>query len=183
MNIRQVHGRRVRVVREDNAACILGKTGDALVTSLGDVPLAVRTADCLPVFLFAPRRGVIGLVHAGWRGTRLGVTARAVEKLAREGEEDPREIRAAFGPAIRSCCYEVARRFLRYFPGHVKRRGGRYYLDLAAANRAQLTKAGIRPANIYDTGICTCCDKRFFSYRREGRGAGRMISVIMRPLR
>jgi copper oxidase (laccase) domain-containing protein len=86
----------------------------------------------------------------------------------------------ALGPAIRSCCYEVGGDFGTLFPGGIIKKNGRFYLDLIAANKKQLLAEGVGQERIYDTGICTSCsNNEFFSYRKEGKSCGRMISVIM----
>jgi copper oxidase (laccase) domain-containing protein len=92
---------------------------------------------------------------------------------------DPEHITVAFGPSIRPCCYEVGAEFLGYFPREVNVRGGKYYLDLPRVVRRQLVSAGVPEGNIRDGAVCTCCDHQYFSYRREGAAAGRLISLIM----
>ena len=85
-----------------------------------------------------------------------------------------------FGPAIRKCCYEVEEKFTQLFKSGIIKKKNKTYLDLIANNKGQLLKSGVRRKNILDSGICTCCeDKDFFSFRREGDRAGRMMSVIM----
>jgi copper oxidase (laccase) domain-containing protein len=91
----------------------------------------------------------------------------------------PECLRAVFGPAIRGCCYKVGKDFRPLFPGAVQERGGADYLDLAGVNRRQLTQSGVRAVNIDDCELCTCCDSRFYSYRRDGQRAGRHLSLMM----
>jgi hypothetical protein len=92
-----------------------------------------------------------------------------------------RNLCAAFGPAIRDCCYEVGSDFSGFFPsGGLINRGGRYYLDLAGINKSGLLAQGLQEKNIFDSGICTACHtERFFSYRKEGARCGRIMSVMM----
>src|SRR3990170_6764735 len=102
----QVHGRTVRVVgRGQRGAKIDG--ADGLLTAEPGVTLAIHTADCVPILLWDPRRGAIGAVHAGWRGTAVGVAAAAVEEMTRSFETDPADLRVAMGPAVGPCHYEV----------------------------------------------------------------------------
>ena len=92
----------------------------------------------------------------------------------------PAELRVGFGPAIRDCCYEVKEDFKGFFSGGLLKREKRYYLDLAGINRAQLLEVGVSEDNILDCAICTSCQNhRFFSFRKEGKSCGRMLSVIM----
>ena len=184
---KQVHGRRLlklnltgprKTTQPD--AC------DGLWTTQKDVLLTVKTADCLPVFFMAPKNEVIGIVHAGWRGTQKKLTQHWMRTFVRKTGLSPGALYVYFGPAIRSCCYEVGPEFIRRFPSKVISRSpeGKIYLDLVKANALQLLEAGVPPRRIVDSGICTSCQvKRYFSYRREGSQAGRMVSwILQRPL-
>jgi polyphenol oxidase len=153
---------------------------DALITREKNLPLAIFTADCLSIFLFDPQTRGIGLVHAGWRGTLAGIAAKTIEAMRNEFHSRPENICVQFGPAIRSCCYQVNGDFQDKFPGNIDRRGGSSFLDLAGANRRQLALCGVKSANIMDCAICTAChNAEYFSYRKENSSSGRMMSVIM----
>ena len=153
---------------------------DGLVTKERSLPLAVFTADCLSIFLFCPKTKTIGLVHAGWRGSKKKIAKKAVSVLKQRFNCDPKDIIITFGPAIRQCCYEVGRDFRGYFRDGLIQRGGKLFLDLKTINKDQLVSCGIKRKNIIDSHICTSCEnKKFFSYRKEKDKAGRMISVIM----
>jgi copper oxidase (laccase) domain-containing protein len=92
----------------------------------------------------------------------------------------PENLIATFGPAIRLCCYEVGEELRSFFPKGVAERSGKYYLDLAGVNKAQLLQEGVDSGNISDSGICTCCSNdRFYSFRKEGKGCGRIVSIAM----
>jgi YfiH family protein len=156
--------------------------GDAAVASAAGQLLGIETADCLPVLLVDPHRRVVAAAHAGWRGTAAGVARAAVERLVAAGSR-PGDILAALGPGIGPCCYEVGDELRREFPGGDSffRPGphGKPHLDVRAANRAQLEGAGLAPAHIASVDDCTRCRADLYpSYRRDGRGAGRMISYI-----
>ena len=178
----QVHGGSVAVVGSARERGPLAGA-DALVTDLPGVALAIRTADCLPVFFADPSRRAVGLAHAGWRGLAAGITARVVTAMRRSFQSRARELHVAIGPAIRSCCYEVGPEFDARFGPHVQERGGRRTCDLIEAAVAQLTACGVRPERITDTQLCTACDtQRWFSLRREGPATGRLSSLIaIRP--
>lgn len=178
--VRQVHGSRVFVIKETNKIGFDAlEEADALVTDIPNLAISIRTADCLPAFICDPQSRTIGLVHAGWRGSQKGVLREAVQLMVKEMHASTAEMRVAFGPVIRSCCYQVGEEFSKYFPQEVTRYKNEYYLDLLKVNTQQLLNLGVREENILDSGICTCCDEEFFSYRREGKSAGRMISVMM----
>ena len=99
--------------------------------------------------------------------------------MTEQWQTPPEDLKVVLGPAIRSCCYEVGKEFLEYFPREVSAKDQHLYLDLPLVNKTQLTFWGVRTENIFDCQICTCCDPRFFSYRRDGPKAGRMVSVMM----
>jgi len=154
---------------------------------------AVRTADCVPVLLSDLQGGAVAAVHAGWRGTAAGIVGKAVEQLGELGVE-PARLLAAIGPAIGPCCYEVDRDVAEAvsgatpggpdsFPGRLG--GVKPRLDLQKAVSRQLSSAGLPPGSISCAPWCTSCrDDLFFSHRRDGDRAGRMMAVIgwIRPL-
>ena len=156
---------------------------DASVTKTVGALLAIETADCLPLLIVDPSRRSVAAAHAGWRGSAARVAQEAVRALVKEGS-DPRRLVAALGPAIGPCCYEVGPDVEAAFgpsgskffvPGPRDRK----HLDVVAANRGQLEEAGLVSANIDSLGLCTRCrEDLFFSYRRDGADAGRMISVV-----
>ena len=153
---------------------------DALITKEKGLPLAVFTADCLSIFLYDKMTPSIGLVHAGWKGTYSNITRNTIEMMQRRFNTQPGDLTVAFGPAIRSCCYEVKSDLRRYFPQDIILRNDKLYLDLISLNKKLLISLGIKDNQILDSGICTSCqNKEFFSYRKEGKKAGRMMSVIM----
>lgn len=154
--------------------------------SLADEPgmlLAIETADCLPLLLVDPIGRRVAAAHAGWRGTRARVAPLAVRALEAEGSNPP-DLLVALGPAIGPCCYEVGPDVEEAFGSGGARffshgKESRKHFDLVSANRAQLEEAGVRPDHIDVLNLCTRCrEDLFFSYRRDGTGAGRMISVV-----
>ncbi|OLD75001.1 MAG: hypothetical protein AUI33_05820 [Ignavibacteria bacterium 13_1_40CM_2_61_4] len=154
---------------------------DGLVSSTREIFLAVSVADCLPVFLFDPVTMTVAAVHAGWRGTRLGILSNALKILFEDVGSRPENLLAYLGPSAAVCCYEVGEDVAEQFdPAFVTRRPGRKpRLDLKAANRAVLTEAGVPDPNIEVSEYCTICNPALFhSYRREGAYSGRMIGVL-----
>jgi len=178
ISLKQVHGTDIVDIKEWNGQNLLFEA-DASMTGIKGVPLTIRTADCLPVFVYDPASGVTSLIHAGWQGTQKKVTALSVAAMIKSFGCDPKELLIGFGPCIRECCFEVDEGFMKTFPYEVLFRDDKYYLKLAYANRRQLRDVGVKDENILDCKLCTCCDDRFFSYRAQGDDAGRMISVMM----
>lgn len=180
---RQVHGSEVAIV-EAGVAFDPAVEADAVLTGVSGVPVGVLTADCLPVLLYDPVKKAVGAVHAGWRGTVLGVAASAVRTLRTNFGSEPGDIRAVFGPRIGPCCYsvkmDVYREFESAFGAKAKgffRNNGGLKCDLSEANRSLLLDTGLAPGNVDTEAPCTACDtEMFFSYRKEVCG-GRLTNV------
>ena len=179
-NIQQIHGKRVILAKKkdfNNQKSI--SKADALVTSDKGVALVVRTADCIPLFLFDPRNKVIALIHGGWRSIKKEIIKATIKTMRVKCQTKAKDLKVIFGPSIRSCCFEVEKKFLRNFPSQVLKKGSKYYVDLVLTAKNQLKSQGVQGRNIFDSKICTCCDHRFFSYRRGDVLSGRMASVAM----
>jgi len=175
--LQQVHGETVQRAPWEGTP-----KGDAAILERPGFILGIETADCLPVLLVDTRRRVAAAVHAGWRGTSLGVVLNALRTLIGDGTA-PADVVGAMGPGIGSCCYEVGDEISDRFPSHetIFHRGpnGRLYLDLRAANSEQLGKAGVPESQIHHLRECTFCRADLYhSYRRDGPGAGRMVSYV-----
>ncbi len=184
--VKQIHGNSVACVDiKDKGRGALSAQGampgiDGLIAAERNLPLAIFTADCLSVFLYDPRNRVIGLIHAGWRSTKGKISANVIKVMREKYRSKPADLHVRFGPAIRQCCYEVGREFVDFFPGSVVERGGKFYFDLTGVNKRQFLDSGVKETNIYDSLVCTSCrNDEFFSYRREGRSCGRMMSIAM----
>jgi YfiH family protein len=167
---RQVHGTTVRRVRrEDEARSQMADIdADGQATGLREVGVMVLVADCLPVLLGSD--GAVAALHVGWRGLGAGVLEEGVRALRELGHGN--EISAVIGPGAGVCCYEVGEEVHRVLGG-VHRDGAR--VDLKGIAREQLVRGGVD--EVRDLGLCTICDQRFFSHRREGSHAGRQAGV------
>ena len=186
---RQVHGTTALVV-QDRAGGLAG-TADALIATEPGQPLAILTADCLAVLLADPAARLVAAAHAGCRGTTAGLLGRVVETLITLGAR-PERLRAAIGPSIGPCCYEVDEPVVgplrAAFPAAADAwirpaRPGRWWLDLWQANADQLVQAGLRPDAILNARLCTGCRRDlFFSYRKEGPGSRlAALAVLVEP--
>ena len=180
LNIRQVHGRRVLVLSRRSLLQIKSeRKADGVLTADFNVPLSIRTADCLSIFIYDPKHQVIGLLHAGWKGTKKQIALRALEIMRKRWGTRPKDLLIAFGPSIKPCCYQVSLEFRKFFPLETKFANDQLCFDLTQANKNQLFKAGLSKKQIFDCQVCTCCHENYFSYRRQGAKAGRMLSVMM----
>ena len=185
VEVKQVHGCDVLVAEDvspDEKAC-----GDALVTNVPGLGVAVQTADCIPVLIADARKMVVAAVHAGRKGVAGGVLPGTIERMREEYGCEPRDMRASLGPAISGERYEVGEECLppfrerhrnwRDFTTPLGR--GKWLLDLPLVARLQLASAGIPESRIGAPGPCTFSESsRFFSYRRDGPPTGRLLSAI-----
>jgi YfiH family protein len=161
--------------------------GDALATALPGVFLIIKTADCLPLFLVDESRRIIAAVHCGWKGTQKRVAERTVRELGTHYGCEPSSLLAALGPCIGPGCYEVGEDVRQgfksaHFPLEVFRphpqRSGKYFLDLLFATRLQLRGQGLEEKNIFSLSVCTHCDARLLSYRRDRDQRARLFNFI-----
>jgi YfiH family protein len=183
----QVHGDRVAAVTAAEAgrgrlsyADALPDT-DGLVTDLPEVVLSVFLADCAGVILADPVKRVIGVCHAGWKGTALGIAVKTVRLMTEQYGCRPEDLLAGISPCASGCCYEIGpeteeaiRRggFCNEALPFV--RDGRTYFDIPAALTRQLAGTGIPMNRIEASGLCTLCGSEgFFSHRRSGGITGR----------
>lgn len=173
--LHQVHGAGVVAVTRPGERA--GADADAAVTAASDTLLAVHTADCAPIALVADE-GVVAAVHAGWRGLAAGVVDAALDRMRALGAGTTR---AVLGPCIHAPCYEFGADDLDTVVARCgdAARGvtatGRPALDLPAAVRAALDRAGVRLVG--GDAPCTACDPRFFSHRARG-DTGRQALLV-----
>jgi YfiH family protein len=159
---------------------------DSIITDRLDTPLTMRFADCTPLFFFDPVAGIIGMAHAGWRGTVQGVGANTVRTMIETFGCKPANIQAGIGPAIGPEHYQVGEEVVEavqnYFgtiEGLIRRNpvDGTAYLDLWAANALDLQRAGVEQIEV--AGMCTVDhNDEFFSHRAEKGRTGRFGAVL-----
>jgi len=196
--VHQVHGDRILAI--DNAESRTFDPQDlkydAIITNRPGLALCVKTADCVPVLMVDAEKRIVAAVHAGWRGTALNISGKALRLLAERYGTRPCDVRAAIGPAIGACCYEVDAAVYEAMESHPARdeiftslpetgqevgaETGKWKLNLPLANRHQLQELGVQGENILDADICTsCASDRFYSHRKGGGTTGRLLNFIM----
>jgi YfiH family protein len=181
----QVHSAKVIVAENSNGPTDHLGQADALITDRPDVSLFLRFADCLPVMIYDPKRRVVGVAHAGWRGSLKKIAKATVEAMAERYGSRPGDLLAGVGPGIGPCHYAVGPEVVAHtraaFNGTADSlllaRNGGYHLDLWAANRAALREAGVEQIEMAE--ICTQCHSEvFFSHRATGGLTGRFGGLI-----
>lgn len=186
----QIHSANVRVVTAGDAGRRFDDC-DGFVTAERGVVLCVKVADCIPILFADESAGIIGAVHAGWRGAVSGIASVCIDKMLSLGAK-AQNIHAAIGAGIHPCCYEVGVDFagaVREIAGedafkkHLKPRGtpGKYSADIVGISRDFILKSGVPEENISECTECTCCSPdKFFSHRYSGGLRGTMCAVIAR---
>ncbi|QQZ61346.1 peptidoglycan editing factor PgeF [Paenibacillus sonchi] len=200
----QTHGKDIAVVKADDrgrgsldrASAFQGT--DGLLTNVPGVLLTSFYADCVPLYFYDPLKKVVGLAHAGWKGTVAEIAAAMVARMETGYGSRPQDILAGIGPSIGDCCYEVddyVMDHIRQLEDGLKTAAGsgpsqdlyrtseaddrKSMLNLKEMNRRIMIKAGILPTHIECTSWCTSCNQDlFFSYRKENGVTGRMTSWI-----
>jgi YfiH family protein len=196
----QVHGADVRVVHTaEEAKPAENQRGetvycDVIVSDAKGVLAGVKTADCVPILIGDPVTGAFAAVHAGWRGTLGTAVIAGVERLAKEYDARPADLRVAIGASAGPCCYEVGSEVIEAFSSKfvdgeklfTPTRPGHAMVDLLKANREQLISTGVKAERIHTAPLCTMCrTDLFFSFRKEKRvygKTGRLMAVVGRKL-
>lgn len=173
----QIHSDKVLKLDADSSGQgrSLGE-GDGIITNEKNIPIMIMVADCLPVMFYDPAHQAIGLAHAGWRGTVSHVAAKTLLAMGEAYGTKPEDVKAALGPCIGACCYEVGEdvkeEFTKVFPwgGEVLERSGKEHwkLDISGANARQLLEIGVREENLVRSSLCTIQNiDLFYSHRAE----------------
>lgn len=159
---------------------------DGLITNVPGTALTVFSADCTPILLWDAVTGAVGAVHAGWRGTALGIAARAVKAMESFYGCRPGSIRAAIGPNIGPCCFETDEDVPKAMEeaigseakAHCRQVENKYYVNLKTLNALHLRRAGVTDITV--SPECTACrTDRFWSYRRMGTSRGSQGAIIV----
>ncbi|MBR5130831.1 MAG: peptidoglycan editing factor PgeF [Alphaproteobacteria bacterium] len=172
----QVHSADVLVLDEytDTMPAV-----DALVTKCPNINLTVKTADCAPVLLADDIHGVIGAVHAGWKGAFQGIIENTILKMLELGA-NLKHIHAAIGPCLHLESFEVSDDFKALFPRteyhFFIQKDGKECFDFLAYVKHRIRRVGIQSVEAIDIDTYTSSD--YFSYRREPENPGRQYSCI-----
>ena len=180
--MQQVHGGTVSVIPKLQKEKV--PSTDGLVTNTKHIPLAVLTADCLPILFCDPQKEAIGVAHAGYKGLLNHIIEHTIDRMISEFGSDPKDIIVGVGPGIERDCYEVGKEvialFEKTFPSFKEMfvaKDGKYFLDLHKVAEQCLRKGGILKEHSEVLSACTKCDSNLYSYRR-GDTNDRFVSII-----
>jgi YfiH family protein len=186
IRLRQVHGASIH---DTSVGATTLPEADIAFSARPDRAIAVQVADCVPLLIADDAGAVAAAAHAGWRGTAADVAGMSVRELGTRHSVAAGRLRAAIGPSIGPCCYEVGAELCEAFQNAgwtatdigawFVERDGRLFLDLWRVNADQLERAGVPAGHIHSSRLCTACHAEwFFSYRRDGAGTGRLAAYI-----
>ena len=162
---------------------------DGLMTNEKNLLLCTREADCVPVFMLDPVNKAVAMVHSGWKGTAGLISTKAIGMMREKYGTEADELLVALGPCICGPCYEVGGELIDDFSVNFSREenesfftpraDGKYSLDVAAAVKCSLLKAGVKEDNLQMPEYCTYHDGLFSSYRLEKAYTTHMLTAIM----
>ena len=175
VKLKQVHSAEIVYARQPGQILEV----DGVITDDFNLTLSIQVADCIPIYIVDNRNKIFGLIHAGWRGISKGIIEQSVLKLA-EMNSSISAIQILLGPAIRQCCFEVGPEVSKLFDSKFQNdgKGDRSYLDLQGIIVNEYERNGILAEKISDIGICTHCSDDYYSFRQNGKRAGRMIAMM-----
>lgn len=185
--VRQVHGKDVLIINYQNNKELDMEEKDGLITQKKGIALCTYHADCVPIYFYDSIKEIIGVAHAGWKGTLNNICEAMINAMVKNYDSNIDNIFVAIGPSIGSCCYEIGQDVETLFmdkysnnEGIIIKREDKTYLDLWEANKANLLRSGINYNNIFCSETCTACNiDTLHSYRKEKGTRNRMIAAIM----
>lgn len=164
-----IQGDNITSVSKKDIGKVIPNT-DSLITSDRGAYLAITTADCLPIFIYDPKKQTIALVHAGWKGLAVGIIEKTIEQLIDDYKSEPQNLIVGIGAGIDTCHFEVkedvANKFTDY-KDEIEIRDNKTFIDLKQIALKQLLKAGVSKSNIEINPDCTYHNEEYFSFRRD----------------
>lgn len=176
----QTHSSNIEIITKENVDDVFNDV-DALITNEKNIIIGTLSADCVPILLTDPIKGVIACVHAGWKGTVAEIGKKTIQKMQQHFGSLPQDILAGIGPSISQANYEVGEEVSKHFSNDclTDSPNNKKCVDLWQENKNQLIAAGLLEGNIEIAGLCTYKEEnKFYSARRETINTGRMGSFI-----
>lgn len=185
---KQTHSKNVKIVMENNIV----ENSDGLITDKVDTPIAIRTADCIPIIIFDKVKRIVATVHSGWRGTLNTIIVNAFNIFVKFYKSNVNDLLFFFGPSICQKCFEVDKDVKDLFLDKFKhfnnitriikrnKKKDKYYIDTVLLNVSILKHLGVPRKNIYLSKICTKCNSKYIhSYRaRKKDEFGLGITIV-----
>lgn len=163
------HSNNVRIAHKGHLGSCIRNT-DGLVTQEKGIYLAITVADCLPIYFFDYKKGVIGIIHAGWKGIADNIISNTIKLMVSAYKSDAENILVYVGPHIKECHFEVQAdvdRVFKRFSNAIISKNSKTFISLSRIVITQLIKRGVSENNIEVSQECTYCSSKYFSYRRD----------------
>ena len=156
---------------------------DGFFTQLPGLLMMIKVADCQAILLYDPIKKVVGVIHAGWRGSVNNIVAKAIQLMVTEYNSSPPDIIAGIGPSLGPCCSEF-RNWQQELPPNFSRfKVSANHFDFWAITQLQLLESGVMRENIEIAGLCTRCHPEvFYSYRGEGKTGRFAVAVGIKDI-
>lgn len=189
----QYHHNNIKIVKEKDKGKGIFRNKDyqdidGLITNTPEIALVTLHADCSPIYFYDPKNKVIGLAHAGWKGTTMEISSEMVEKMSLEFNTNPEDLVAVIGPSICDRCYEIDENVKNEFDNmsidtssyiSFDNKKNKYYPDIPMINKALLINKGVKEENIKLSNICTMENKDlFFSHRGHKGKRGSQAAIL-----
>lgn len=173
---KQVHSNKIAIINDNTIVTEV----DGLITNKKNIPLFIRTSDCISIIIYDSVKEVIGNIHSGWRGTLKRIVVNGIEIMKKEFNSNPEDLIVAMFPSIDKCHFEVEEDVKILFEeeftdmdikkyitkGEVKEGKQKYYMDLNNINIDMILNLKVKKENILTTEICTMCENdKFYSHR------------------
>lgn len=175
VDINQIHSDKVLIVDKSGN---YGEADGIITSSKDNLVLLIKTADCIPIFIYDNITRNYGIVHAGWRGVKQKIHLKAIEKFIGLGSSKS-NLNFVMGPSIKKCCYEVGEEMIDSFENSIVQKKDSFFLDLNSSVLNDLEKKGILKDKVKIDNSCTYENKSLHSFRRDKEKSGRMLSFIM----
>ncbi len=182
--LKQIHSDKIIIVKK--AQSLYDLKADGIITDIKNYAIAIKVADCIGTIIIDPEKMVIAAIHSGWRGIALKIVYKAVKIMKKHFNSSPGKMFVFTSPAIGPCCYEIGYDLYKklkkqkIFSNIFIKRKDKIFMNLQKANKNLLLSAGVKRKNIFINKLCTRCNNDiFYSYRAEGKKAGRMYVVGM----
>lgn len=179
----QTHSANIHIVTAENIGKVIPDC-DGLITNIPNINISIKTADCVPITVKDPIKNVVGVIHAGWRGTEKEIIKNAINLMITKFKSDPKDIKVKIGPAIdkdnflvRSDVFNLfSHKYSKYFE---KVGEDQWKFSLVGINVKQMLSLGLLNENIEDSKISTFLDKTYPSFRRDGKSEGFVTSIML----
>src|SRR5579859_2325674 len=184
--LHQTHGTQGKFITNVDACHNLPSfvhDGDFLITNVPHIGIAVATADCLPIIAYDSKHKVIGIAHAGWRGSVARIVQIFIQRMYSTYETQPEDLEVFFGPSAKACCYEVKEDFAENISSFVykgqllQQREQKLFFELGLLNKLQLEEIGVKSIN-ESHHMCTICTPGYCSVRLTPASSERQMTIV-----